>query len=341
MKLKPEQLTTELDKPLHPVWLITGDEPLLVQECMDALRQSARKQGYLERVVLEVDRSFDWQMLKNEAATLSLFAERKLTELRLGNAKPGVPGSKALVDYCAHLPEDNVLLIECARLDGTTLKSKWVQTIEKIGVLIQIWPVELNEMPRWLGQRARRIGLQLDQECVSLLSNRLEGNLLAASQELEKLKLLHDDTPISAGMIQSEVADASRYDVFDLTEQCINGHARHGIKILHQLQSEGAEAPQVLWALGRELRLLAALAHAARRNQPETGVFQKHRVLPRRQAAYKQAAKRLPGPALQHLLALCKQVDDSIKGINRQQNPWSLLTEIVVELAGAGPVFKQ
>ncbi len=333
MKLKAEELSAALQKPLPPVWLISGDEPLLVQECMDALRQTAKAQGYLERVILEVDRSFDWQMLKNEADTLSLFAEQKLTELRLGSAKPGTPGSKAIIDYCEHLPPDTLLLIESAKLDSSTLKSKWIQAIEKAGVLIQVWPVSINDMPRWLEQRARRMKLRLAPECIALLSHRLEGNLLAASQELEKLKLLHGDESISPEMIQSEVADSSRYDVFDLTDACILGNAQHAIKILQQLQHEGIDAIRILWALSREIRLLAGLAHAAVKSLPEASLMQKYRVLPRRQPALRSAAKRLSLNTFNQLLITCKTADDAIKGIERHKDVWSLLDEVVVTLA--------
>lgn len=333
MRIKAEQLAKECEKPLLPVYLISGDEPLLVQEAMDMLRRTARKQEYFERTVLDVDRYFDWQRLLDEAGSLSLFAERKLTELRMGSSKPGTPGSKVLIQYCERLPEDTILLIEMEKLDGAALKSKWVQAIEKCGALIQIWPIALNEMPRWLAQRAQTRGVHLEPDAIAILASRLEGNLLAANQELEKLKLLHGDARISADMIEQEVADSSRYDVFDLTDACIQGQARHAAKILSQLRVEGFEAMRVLWALSREVRMLAALAQAQAKGQPDAPLLSHYRVIPKRQPQIRNAVRRHAPAHFNALLVLCKDVDDSIKGIRKDADPWQLMLDVSVGLA--------
>lgn len=333
MRIKAEQLARECEKKLLPVYLISGDEPLLIQEAMDTLRRAAKKHGFHERSVLDVDRYFDWQSLMNEADNLSLFSERKLTELRMGSSKPGIPGSKILTQYCTRLPEDTVLLIEMEKLDSTALKSKWVQAIEACGALVQIWPIALNEMPRWLTQRAQARDLHLDQEAIAILAHRLEGNLLAANQELEKLRLLHGDAHISAVMIENEVADSSRYDIFDLTDACILGQARHAVKILNQLRSEGFDATRVLWALSREIRLLAALAQAAAKGQPDANLFTKYRVIPKRQASIKAAARKHSAPVYNQMLSLCKDVDDSIKGIRKDADPWEIMLDLTVLIA--------
>jgi DNA polymerase-3 subunit delta len=187
MRLRANQLDTELQKKLMPVYLVTGDEPLLIQEALDSIRQACKQRGFDERKILEVDRKFDWQSLLEEANTLSLFSEKILTELRLGTTKPGVPGGKILQSYCKALPEDKVLLICAGKMDSKSLAAKWCSEIDRVGAIVQIWPIALHEMPQWLAQRARKMGLNIDKDAIQLLADRLEGNLLAAQQELEKL----------------------------------------------------------------------------------------------------------------------------------------------------------
>lgn len=334
MRLRPEQVDKEVQRSLLPVYLVTGDEPLIVQEVMDSLRSACQAAGYSERKVLNVDRQFNWNTLNEEANSLSLFAEQKLTELRLGSSKPGKPGSKALTDYCTNLPEDSILLIECAKLDAASLKSKWATQLDKAGAIIQVWPISLNEMPKWLGQRARKMGLMLDQDAIHLLCDRLEGNLLAAQQELEKLKLLFDGQTITADAVLESVSDSSKYDIFDLTDACINGKTELVIKICNNLRSEGSEPTVALWALGKEVRILLALAIAEQQGLPGQQVFKQYRVISRRQAGLSLAAKRLGRARLMELLKQCKQVDDLIKGVEKGIQPWDILLDISVSLSG-------
>ena len=335
MRIKAEQLESELKKALLPIYLVTGDETLLVQEALDSVRQFCKRQGYDERKVLEVDRKFDWNSLNEEANTLSLFAEKTLTELRLGKAKPGTPGAKALQQYCDNLPDDKILLIVADKLDAATLKSKWCSRLDQTGAIIQIWPINLHEMPRWISQRANRMGLKLSRDAVSLLSERLEGNLLAAQQELEKLKLLHPDTEleISADNVLESVSDASRYDVFNLTDSCLTGNAKQSVKIISHLRLEGVEVSFVLWALSKEIRLLLTLCHALSKGQTLPAIFKQQRIIQKRQAGLSAAAQRLKPQALSELLEKCKKVDDLIKGVEKGLSPWDVLTDITLKIA--------
>lgn len=336
MRLRSNQLDAELKKSLLPVYLVTGDEPLLIQEALDSIRQRCKQLGFDERKILDVDRKFDWQSLTDESNTLSLFSEKILTELRLDTFKPGVAGGKVLQQYCKQVPEDRILLISAAKMDASSLKAKWSSEIERIGAIIQIWPIALNEMPQWIGQRARKMGLSIEQDAILLLADRLEGNLLAAQQELEKLKLLYPDatTKIDADSVLSSVADSSKYDIFNLTDACLKGDTRLAAKILNSLKLEGFEVSVALWALAKEIRLLAHLVRANFKGLPLAQVFKEQRVFQQRQALLAQAAQRLSLTLLQQLLDQCKLVDDLIKGVHKGLNPWDILLNISFGLSG-------
>ncbi len=335
MRIQTKQLDKELKTKLLPVYLVTGDEPLLVQEALDSIRLASRNSGCDERKILDVDRKFDWGNLNNEANSLSLFAERTLTELRLGASKPGIPGGKALQLYCQQLPEDKILLISAAKLNAATLKSKWCSAIDKVGGIIQVWPISLNEMPQWISQRANKMGLQIEREAISLLSDRLEGNLLAAQQELEKLKLLSDGTKINTDMVLASVSDSAKYDIFNLTDASLSGNAKLTAKIVSSLKVEGLEPTYALWALSKEVRTVLALTHAFQKNLPPQSIFKQYGIFQKRQAVLTQAAKRHKAANLKILLSKCKQTDDLIKGVEKGVNPWDLLLDISLGLSGS------
>ncbi len=334
MRIRPEHLDKELNKALLPVYLVSGDEPLLVQETLAQIRNKARQLGFEERKVLNVDRSFDWNTLLDEANSLSLFASKKITEIKLGKFKPGAPGSKVLQAYCDNPPEDDLLIIEASKFDAATLKSKWAAAIDKRGAIIQVWPVNLDEMPRWISRRAGLLKLELSREAIDLLADRLEGNLLAASQELEKLKLLHANETISAEQVIDSVGDAAKYDIFDLTDACLNGQAKQASKIISHMRTEGLEVSIALWALSKELRLLSALSLAKKRGSPEQSVFKQYRVIPKRQQTLSRAASRLSPARLNQLLGQCKEVDDLIKGVKKGVQAWDALQDVALALSG-------
>ena len=339
MRIQTKQLDQELKRNLLPVYLVTGDEPLLVQEALDSIRAASKASGCDERKILDVDRKFDWASLNSEANSLSLFAERTLTELRLDKAKPGIPGGKALQYYCQNLPEDKILLISAAKLTAATLKSKWCAAIDKAGGIIQVWPISLNEMPQWIAQRARKMGLEIEQDAIALLSDRLEGNLLAAQQELEKLKLLATGNKIDADTVLESVSDSAKYDIFNLTDACLSGNTKLSVKIVSSLKVEGLEPTYALWALTKEVRTVYTLNHALQKNQPLQTVFKKHGIFQKRQPMLTQAAKRHKPATLNRLLNLCKQTDDLIKGAEKGLTPWDVLLEIALGLAGS-PTIK-
>jgi DNA polymerase-3 subunit delta len=340
MRLKAEQLQSHLEKTTAPIYIISGDEPLLIQECCDAIRKHCSNNGFNEKEILDVDTNFDWQQLLASANALSLFSEKKLIELRLPSGKPGSDGSKALVQYASNAPEDNVLLIICNKLEGSSYKSKWYKTLESAGVGIQLWPIGSKELPRWITQRLNSAGLKATPEALQLLSERVEGNLLAAAQEIEKLKLATDSNTIDTDMVSASVSDNARYDLFSFVDKTIQGDVKSSLKMLRGLKSEGTEATVVLWALAREIRTLYQCAQQMEQGNGLERVLQNQRVWDRRKPLVKSVLQRLKSKQLGQLLQLSTKVDHSIKGIG-EGDSWTLLEQLVLRLSGSSFVLNQ
>lgn len=332
-KLRPDQLKAALNKKLSSAYIVSGDEPLLAQEACDSIRQAARKAGFTERELHHVEAGFDWDQLLTSANSLSLFAERKIIELRIDNGKPGDKGSKALVSYCERLPEDTLLLITLPKLDGASQRSKWFKAVEKVADFIQIWPITGPQLPRWIDQRIAQAGMSASPEAVEILAARIEGNLLAAAQEIEKLKLLAGDGQITADLIASSVADSARYDVFSLTDKALHGDARSAVKTLHGLKGEGTDATVILWALAREIRTLCQIANNMQQGQGFDQAAKSAGVWDKRKALVSNALRRLKLNQLQMLLRKANGVDKSIKGL-RNADVWDELMDLTLNLSG-------
>lgn len=337
MKLRPDQLAQHLSQSLQPIYIVSGDEALLVQECCDAIRAHCRQNGFV-REVMHVDNQFDWSELTASASAMSLFSERQLIELRMPSGKPGDAGGKALAEYAAHAPEDNVLLIVCNKLESASTRTKWYKAIESTGAAITCWPIERRDLPRWIQSRLQGAGLSADRQALELLADRVEGNLLAAVQEVEKLKLYVDGNTITEETVTSAVADNARYDVFKLVDKALAGDAAGSLKMLRGLKAEGTEAPVILWALSREVRTLYQCAEQVAQGNGIERVLQNHRVWDKRKAMVKSALKRLDVSQLADLIRLANRVDQSIKGVSRRSS-WELLSELVLGLSGKTPLY--
>lgn len=333
MRLRADQLQQHLNQALLPVYLITGDEPLLIQENCDLIRQACRQQGFTEREVYHADASFDWSMLLDSVNALSLFAERKIIELRLPTGKVNDAGRKALQAYTEHTNSDTVLLISGPKLDASTLKTVWFKAVEKTGATLQVWPMEHYQLPKWINQRLRQHGLKADQDAVQLIAERVEGNLLAAQQEIEKLALLIPDQHITSDAVLAAVADSSRYSVFNLVDRCLQGNAANALKVLHGLRGEGTEALVVLWAVLREIRRLLAVQQQIGQGQAPDRALQSNGVRPPQQRNYQSAIKRLPTRLLYQLLEVAEHADQAAKGL-RRETPWLHLETLVMSLCG-------
>ena len=331
MKIPASQLGAELKRTLAPIYVISGDEPLLVAEAADAIRAQARIVGYSELQRYAVERGFDWNLLRDASVSMSLFAERRLIELRLASVSPGEEGTAELVHYAEHPPADTLLLVLCPRLDRRAAASRWVTALEGAGVLVEIRSVGVRELGGWIDRRMRAVQLEPTRDAVALLAERVEGNLLAAAQEIEKLRLLHGSGPLDETAVRDAVADSARFDVFQLVDAALAGDAARALRILDGLRAEGVEPPLIIWALGRDLRSIAALAWeraTRKRSKIASAIWQSRR----RQL---EAAQGRANLAQWHALLLrAGEVDGIVKGRAPGQ-PWEAITGLVAAFAGA------
>lgn len=331
MKLRPEQLAGHLRQSLAPIYLVCGEEPLQFQEAVDAIRARARARGFSERQILEHTKDFDWSRLAAETGNLSLFAERRLIELRLGD-KLGREGGDALRAYCAKPSADVLLLIQAPALGWKDLKTKWAQVLDQAGAILEVRRLQGRALIQWLDQRLRAKGFTPTPEVAVLLAERVEGNLLAADQEISKLALLLDPGSIDPEALRAAVANSARYDLFDLSGAALAGDRARVQRILRGLAGEGTAESLVLWVLSREVRLLAALAFARRQHQDLNAVFQAHQVWESRRAPVLKALERYSLTDLWRLLLDCAAVDLAIKG-RSSGDPWIMLARIADGLA--------
>ncbi|HEX6996517.1 MAG TPA: DNA polymerase III subunit delta [Gammaproteobacteria bacterium] len=334
MKLAFRQLDRDLRERLSSTYLVTGDEPLLVDEALEKIRAAARKAGFEERELHVVDRaaSFPWAELEASADNLSLFAARKIVELRLSSARLDEEAAAALRSLVERPAPDRLLLLA---LNGRPdARASWVKSIERHGTWVEVWPVGRTELPDWLARRARGHGLTLTPGAAELLAERVEGNLLAADQELKKLALAGECT-VDEGAVTEAVANSARFDVYRLTDAVSAGDAARAIRVLDGLRAEGTEPVLVCWALNRELSLLARLKFATEHGVAlETALAREH-VWPRRQPLVKGALRRYRWSDLKTLLAQAAETDAAVKG-GGEASPWEALTALVLASLRAG-----
>ena len=341
MKLRQEHLARHLEQQLLPIYLVSGDEPLLLQESCDLIRKHARTRGCTDREVIEASASgFNWHEIINSAASMSLFAERKLIELRLPSGKPGADGSKALCEYVEMVGAEDVLLIVAGKIDKQSTKSKWFKALDKVGAIIQVWPVDAQMLPHWLEQRLSNAGVSISRDALQLLCERVEGNLLCAVQEVEKLKLLAGDGTISAETVTAAVSDNARYNLFAMADSALKGNAASSLRMLHGLRGEGTDATVVLWALSRELRTLYEIQVACDEGQGMQQAVRAQRVWNNKIPLVKAALSRHDLTSLTRLLEQAAITDGSIKGF-ADGMPWDNLASLVTGISlGKGTELK-
>ncbi len=332
MRLYPEKLAGHLKSECLPVYLIAGDEDLLVQECCDQVRAAARAAGCSDREVLDVGKDFDWQALLHCATDMSLFGDRKLIELRLPSGKPGAEGSKAINEYLDRSSGDDVLLVVSGKIDQASQKSKWFKALDKAGAFVLLWEVKPAELPRWLRQRLKGAGLEVDDDALALLAERVQGNLLAAVQEVEKLKLLAPGQHVDLETVTGAVLDNARYNLFAMVDAALQGDATTSLRMLHGLRGEGTEPAVALWALLREIRSLYELQVACEQGQPLARALQAKRVWQSRAPLVEAALRRHSLASLGALLRRATAVDGSIKGY-ADGRPWDHLDRLASALA--------
>ncbi len=332
MKIQANQLSSHLLKSLAPCYLVTGDEFLLVDEALDTIRSAARKRGFTSRELHVATTGFDWNGLTASTGNYSLFAEQRIVELRLPTGKPGAAGSAAIIELVEQSGPELLFIVTGPKLDKSGGASKWAKSIEKKGVSLPLWPIGVRELPGWIANRMRAAGLQPDRDAVTLIADRVEGNLLAARQEIEKLRLILGEGKVSAEAVNDAVANSSRYDVYKLTDAALAGDANRSVKILGGLRAEGVEPVIVMWALTRELRTLATLDDVIRQGGDLGGAMQKSGVWSNRQGLVRSCISRHQHGDFHKMLKATGRADAAAKG-QRAGNPWHMATDVVVSLS--------
>ncbi|MEX2488038.1 MAG: DNA polymerase III subunit delta, partial [Pseudomonadales bacterium] len=333
MKIYPDKLEAQLKKSVAPVYIVSGDEPLLVQESCDLIRSALKQSGYTERELFHIDANFDWDQVLFSANSMSLFADKKVIELRMPTGRPGDKGAVALKTYVDHPPDDTVMLVVTQRLDAAVQKTKWFKALEAMSVFVQVWPIDAKQMPRWIKERFNRAGLDISSEAVEMVVGRVEGNLLAAVQEIERLKLISESQRIEVDDVIESVADNSRYDVFSLIDTAESGDAARTHKIVQGLKSEGTEILYIVAMVSKELRNLEKMANMVARGQGVDTAIKSGGVWQKRKSLVAGSLKRHNLTACNEMQQKMGQIDKMVKGL-LPGDPWTELVNVLMHLAG-------
>jgi DNA polymerase-3 subunit delta len=336
MQLRLDALDAHLTKSLAPLYVITSDEHLLALEAADKIRKTARAQGLSEREVLVVERSFKWGQLLAANQSQSLFGDRKLIELRIPTGKPGKDGGQALQDYARALSPDNVTLITLPKLDWQAQKSAWVSALQQAGVYIDIPLVERAQLPAWIGSRLAAQRQSADKQSIDFIADRVEGNLLAAHQEIQKLALLYPEGKLSFEQIHDAVLNVARYDVFQLNEAMLSGDAARLVRMLEGLKGEGEALPLVLWAMAEEIRTLLKLKSGVAQGRPLGALLKEYRIWGPRERMMDPALRRLKLSTLEGALQEAAQIDKMVKGLRAKAfagDAWDALLQLGLKVA--------
>ncbi len=334
MKLKPDQLSRHLDEPLKSVYLVSGDEPLLMQESCDLIRNKARENGFSERDLLYGEPG-DCETLMAVSETMSLFAEQKIMEFRFQKV-PLQQFQDAFQNWCENPPQDQLLLISCPKLDKKACNKAWYKKILSLGFHVEVWPVDAEHLPGWLANRARKSGLNLENNAIRVLADRIEGNLLAAQQEIERLSLLYGDADdITAEMMKQYVGDNSRFSTFELLEASFAGNASRLTRILSGLKLEGEAAAKVNGLLVYELRNLTKMAWEHDKGKSIAQVLKDFYVWGNKKTGYTKSLQRFPVSIWHKILSRCLEIDKMIKG-QAKGDPWVALESLLLQISGHG-----
>lgn len=338
MQLRFDALDGHLAKTLAPLYVITSDEHLLALEAADKVRRAAKAQGFYEREILTVERSFKWGALLAANQSQSLFGDKKLIDLRIPTGKPGKDGGQALQDYVTHLSPDNLTLITLPKLDWATQKAAWVSSLQQAAVYIDIPLVERHHLPNWISQRLALQQQSADRQSLDFIADRVEGNLLAAHQEIQKLALLHPAGKLSFEQIHDAVLNVARYDVFKLNEAMLAGDVARLSRMLNGLKGEGEALPLVLWAMAEEIRTLLKLKSGMQQGRPLSALLKEYRIWGPREKLMDPALRRVSLQTLQTALQEASQVDKMVKGLRAKAfagDAWDALLQLGLKVASA------
>jgi DNA polymerase-3 subunit delta len=341
VQVRAEALDAHLEKSLASLYVIASDEHLLAMEAADRIRKKARSTGFSEREVLIVDRYFKWGELTSTQQSMSLFGDKKLIELRMPTGKPGKEGGQALQDYAANCAaaataDDTLTLITLPKLDWAAQKSAWVTALQRAAVYIDIPVVERPQLANWIGQRLAAQGQSADKLSLDFMVERVEGNLLAAHQEIRKLGLLYPEGRLSAEQVQDAVLNVARYDVFKLSEAMLSGDVSRLVRMLEGLKGEGEALPLVLWAVAEEIRILLKLKLGVNDGRPLAVLMKDYRIWGPRERLIPNAIARVTLKTLQTAMHDAAQIDKLIKGLRARAfagDPWDALLQLAMRIA--------
>ncbi len=340
MRLRLAQLEQHLKGALKPAYLLSADEPLQLEEALDQIRAAARAQGFDERLVMYADTGFDWNELLGAGASMSLFSTKQILDVRMPG-KPGTVGGKALAQFAQIANPDTLLIISTGKLEPRARQSAWYKALDKLGVTIDIWPVQRAQLTDWVRQRARQRGLELAADAAQLLAERHEGNLLACAQEIDKLCLAHGEATLDFADVAAGVGDSARFDAFALVDSMLDGDGARAMRIVRGLREEGTNVIQVLGPLTWALRALAGLSHEVSRGASLDALLghPRHRMWKNRRQSVQGALSRHSAARWSSMLGSAARIDRLIKGATgrleagRRQvplEPWNALGRLVL-----------
>lgn len=335
MRLKAEQLDSALKQALLPVYLVHGEETLLVEEAADKIRRRIRDAGAHDREVWHVEGRFDWSQIRWHEQSQSLFSSQRLIEIRLPSGSPGKEGGEALRRFAAKPPQDTTLIIISGKIDSRSQKAKWFSELDNLGATVQIWPVDAARLPHWILQRMRQHGLDCDQRLATLIAERVEGNLFAAAQEIDKLALLSLDGTLDESLIMQSVADNARFEAFGLMDTVLAGQGQKIPRIIEHIHAEGVDILAVFSAVAWTLRRLVDMSVQLQEGRPLEQVFasQKPPIWDRNKPLMREALQRHDCRRWQQFLSQLAEIEQAAKGV-QQVSPWRLLEKLCLQVAG-------
>ena len=327
MDIQPESLNQQLATKLLPIYMVSGDEQLICSESCKAIIAAARSQGYAEKIVFDIDKSFKWDSIIAESQNSSLFSAKRIFELRVTSASLGTQGVAFLNNYCKEVDPDILILINIGKLTKATKNTKWYKTLNTIAGIVTVWAITEQSLPRWLSARLKAENIVIDSDALLLFSSLIQGNLVAAVQEINKFKI-DNIVHITTAIIEQRIVNNSRYDQFKLADACLSGNLNKSLRILQNLRFEGMAIQAIYWSLMRDIKILYIAKYNTKPiNWLAFGIWSKRQVV--MQANLAKFSKL----DLSQLLQFCKTIENAIKGIDKSIDCWVLLTELVVNIS--------
>lgn len=332
MKIYPDKLSTHLKSTLSPVYLLAGDELLLLNEAHQQILVAARQQGFTDREIHADPNNQDWYDIQANYQSLSLFSDKTIIDIKLSSAKFSDVLKTALADFIASPNPDKIVLISCPKIESATTKAKWFKALEDVAGFIQFWPINKEQYPGWLNARLRAANINISPSALQLLASHTEGNLLAAQQVINRLQLQYQGQKLDDAELMQILSDYSQTDLYQLLDEILSANGKRIIHALHNLQGQGTDPILVLWLLSKEIRAYLALISAYQQKQDLAPVYRQFQIWPNRQNAYRQIFQKHQISHLLKLQILAYHLDAGLKGLHKL-NPWDELAKLSLAMA--------